>query len=964
MANTTIFGKSKNSKSIFDSKSNGLFSKNSNSIFGSSKSKSGTSGLPTPDQSALDVAFTGLGKPLQYVENIVGDTLGLDATKNITFGDITTGRKVVSTDEVKDELFKKIGINITDKMKEGIGGTLANAALNFTLDVALDPLTYVGLGFAGKAITGTSTASKTIKTALGLKAAELGITGALIGGLGTRFDGNNDTRDFLRNVGAGAIAGGVSSIVTKEGLPIIKGFTDSIYDAYGKATLGSKYFKLIDDYAVSGLKDNILTPSKAFMKEKVFRQRAGKFKDFYLDRRLGFLENLKAQGGDELVKRFDDLSQSAFQEQIIMRNQMADSLWTRLNKAPLKEGEQAISKLSASELASVTAASNNKMGQLIDAKLKSIGDHKLTKSVNTFVKDNRELIKTYNIHKVNSIDDIIPVDFHTVDMKMPDQVMRTYNIKGAGNTVQRFVKRVSEEVSNGGISLEARMKVGADRYMEAFANKVEKRSIDINRAINLSGFTGIFGKAGEKMDDAINGWDRYRRFWKSSVLLGSSSWIKNNMFENSIRAAMKLGLVDGSKVIWSQTPMSGMFQKLFKMADPVHGFSNIPINDSEIMLANRLGVIETNFFNDVLARSSKEVKLAQLMSMKAATDNPEDIAFLTRKIEKATSGKVMKGVEAYEKMLNDTVGRFGGTVENGIRTKFFNEIVNRGVKENSSLTKLIEKEGLLKAHELSPELQDIAKKAKDMTNETFFDYSNLSAFETKVGKRIIPFYSFKSKNLAFWINHVSEDGQAVAKAAAIIRATGRTPTNDERKGIPDWMLNKMVTISNDGKSCITTPNFSLVDAFESFSAKNFGSNLDPVLKTIAEQLSNNEFGLNQPVRPSGSDFGTKMLFSRGLMFQDAPGVRRDKSGRLITNSDVIGTLDNLRGNLLPTPLIDQVAGIHDDIVNKGKDSAISISNKLLPIRKRKQSDVKEKTLKRRRFIQNRKLKSLSKFKEN
>jgi len=908
--------------------------------------ETGAEGVAPPAQTLFENVIDIFNKSSSLGLNAAGELIGLESVKDVDVMDIIRGTKFVDTNSFKNDLIKKVGLKPISN--DGFINNASNFVLNFAVESALDPLTWVpGMALIkglGKGRNLTKTAISSILTR--------GVVGSAIGLSGARLD-ENALSNSLNAIGRGFAVGALSHYLTKDGVKALGKLGDTFYDAMTKSTLGDEYFSMTK--AGKGLRE--IKPSEAFRMQKEFDKHSKIMKDAYLETRTSFFKDMKASDTDSILESFTKTVDSAKSDSVILRNKLIDFTLKEKNKL-IPEGSKTVKKLNLSELNEITAKVNTSVGQQVDAVLKKSGDTKMRDFVNRYVHDNRELIKKFNIERPKLLNklgsneqvfDVVPLDFHSTEILLPDSIKDIYRLKDDAKHVSGMVQRVMEDTS-GFLTLDKRIKTGADNFTRSMADRLHKKAFDINRAIEVNGTKVLFGeKNGGKFDNAINAWDKYRRLWKSSVLLASTSWIKNNMFENSVRAMMKLGVKRGAGVAFDQLPVSKTFRKLFKMTSPNNGFKHLDVADESIYLANKVGVLDTNFFDDMLKRTGSETRLAKLNAILAKTENPDDILKIKKMIKKETPGKIAKTIEGYQNVLNNTVGRYGRTVENGARVSFFNDIVNHRIAKNKNLLKIVKEKGILNVHESIPEIRQIIDDAKDLTNETFFDYSNLSAFEEKVLKRIVPFYSFYSKNLAFYLREIENNGAGILKTVRAIRSTGRAPTEEERKGIPDWMLDSFYRISNDGNDIIQTPNVSLVDALDNFSARNFGGKLDPVLKTIVENLRNKEFGLDQNVRPSGSKFGTKKLFSRSLALESVlPGTGRDKKGNLITTSDFSGTIDNIRGNLAPVPILDQILGSRNDVVNKGKDTAVTIGNKVLPIRQRERLDLFKRTVKRRK----------------
>lgn len=68
-----------------------------------------------------------------------------------------------------------------------------------------------------------------------------------------------------------------------------------------------------------------------------------------------------------------------------------------------------------------------------------------------------------------------------------------------------------------------------------------------------------------------------------------------------------------------------------------------------------------------------------------------------------------------------------------------------------------------------------------------FDYRALTPFESKVLRRIIPFYSFTRKNIELQLKTLGEDPQRINQIMAVIQNLGDKPSEEENKYLPDYI---------------------------------------------------------------------------------------------------------------------------------------------------------------------------------
>ena len=94
-----------------------------------------------------------------------------------------------------------------------------------------------------------------------------------------------------------------------------------------------------------------------------------------------------------------------------------------------------------------------------------------------------------------------------------------------------------------------------------------------------------------------------------------------------------------------------------------------------------------------------------------------------------------------------------------------------------------------------------ASAAAEAVSKVLFDPRDLTNFENKVMKRIIPFYTFAKKNLAFQIDNIGKNGGNYAK---LMRAYNSLNSNygDDYENMPDFLKENMYipipTVDKDG----------------------------------------------------------------------------------------------------------------------------------------------------------------------
>lgn len=89
-----------------------------------------------------------------------------------------------------------------------------------------------------------------------------------------------------------------------------------------------------------------------------------------------------------------------------------------------------------------------------------------------------------------------------------------------------------------------------------------------------------------------------------------------------------------------------------------------------------------------------------------------------------------------------------------------------------------------------------------------FDYRALTAFESQILRRIIPFYSFTRKNIELQLRTLGENPQRINQVLSFFRNTGDTANADEKQSLPDYIKNsigiKLTDLPNGIKQYISS----------------------------------------------------------------------------------------------------------------------------------------------------------------
>ena len=128
-----------------------------------------------------------------------------------------------------------------------------------------------------------------------------------------------------------------------------------------------------------------------------------------------------------------------------------------------------------------------------------------------------------------------------------------------------------------------------------------------------------------------------------------------------------------------------------------------------------------------------------------------------------------------------------------------------------------------------------------------FDPSNLTDFEKNVMKRIMPFYTFTKKNLAFQIDNLSKNGSNYHKLLKSYNITSKSTLGDAQEDTPRWLRNNLYIpipgLTKDGKYRVIRAQMPLGNLMETLEdpGNTLVSSLAPWFKAPMELGSNKNF---------------------------------------------------------------------------------------------------------------------------
>ncbi len=499
-------------------------------------------------------------------------------------------------------------------------------------------------------------------------------------------------------------------------------------------------------------------------------------------------------------------------------------------------------------------------------------------------------------------------------------------------------------------------------YSERFANKfLDAREIEAVNLMKEYGATSAKQTGVKAAETLLGGYDKLSNFIKANMLYFSTSWVKNNYFDNLAKAYVETG-------------MHGMID-----AATMGKFQSGLSKDVLDLYGNKMNrVYEHADMQDMLKRGVLDNPMFKSIDDKATR------SFLFSPQQIAEGGKAGLWDKVTSKLTNNPYSR--GVASAGS----FMEGTARAA------TYIHAKDAIL----ASPKFKNAGAKeialakdmAADLVKKTFFDYGDVTHFEKAVFGRLVPFYSFYSKNLPYWTKAIVDPeraGRAVG-VEKIFQNVGKDPSRQDQQGMGPYVADnapRKLRVDKDGsKVYAIRPSSSMADAVKMWDLRP-GSVLSqlvdkgsPSIKTAAELLSGHDTFEGGPLFPSaikkaqeaegkGNPEGKKYLFSRGFkhelykaaidkvfgpgttrnMIENVVGVRGvgDKGGNPYTTSDMDVALDKIYSTIWPKGVIDQVAGSVGKVYVGKTDAVQALMDRMLPIQEVKISPDYERMVRQR-----------------
>tara|TARA_R100001480_G_scaffold63449_2_gene75760 strand:- start:7339 stop:10260 length:2922 start_codon:yes stop_codon:yes gene_type:complete len=591
-----------------------------------------------------------------------------------------------------------------------------------------------------------------------------------------------------------------------------------------------------------------------------------------------------------------------------------------------------------------------------------------------FKQHNIDAIKAYNKHTPN--DFMVGFDFYMPSKaKSIDEIIDSAEEMTRANEGFRMMRK--GEIDFAGMTSGQIRELTAERFIAGFMTSQQKTSRALlkkmqDTPINEGGFFASI----------LKGYDAITKNIVIGHLFMHHSWIVTNYADNILRAytGVKKAGGSGTRAVLTAAKAAGS-----GATGAIAGAPKVLL-ESNLLRATKLAdnFKGTNTFNDLLD-ASHPVKgsgkayvnneLMEVANITGVIDNS-----LARDMYMHLDGgeyiKQFKGIDALPKgkienffeFFQQTTGRLGAAMEADARLRTFKGVLDSLMTDSTKKFVNNKKVGILKAYKAGTivtrtgpvNIRKIVDKASEIVEDTFFDYSNITNFEKQVMKRVAPYYTFAAKNTKFWFD-VMTDPDMVRTANQAFRAMdgfGRTPTKEERRRIPKYLLEEGVKVLGEDKNgrliLTSTPTMSqreaikevagalstVIPGIESDNPTKIANKLNPLIRAATELTMNKDFFTGRRIRGTEDSPLKRRVFNDALVteaiFNKIPlldtDVIKDKRGGLWVKDNESSTWVTVRKNVFPLRLPEAMVGAYRDIKTGKRTPKETLLQYLTPIK--------------------------------
>lgn len=196
--------------------------------------------------------------------------------------------------------------------------------------------------------------------------------------------------------------------------------------------------------------------------------------------------------------------------------------------------------------------------------------------------------------------------------------------------------------------------------------------------------------------------------------------------------------------------------------------------------------------------------------------------------------------------LGKVMGEKAGMLEQGAKSLNPLSAENPAFRTARAVGNFIETQQKATAYLTGLRMGKTVDEALELATRAGFDYRALTKFESKVMRRLVPFYSFTRKNAVLQLRTLGESPERINQIMAGIDNFGDRPDAGERRALPQYMQGQFATKLDDTEggrkqymSGFGTPIEAFADTLD--TSRNFfaqkGGMLGPVPKFLVEKAT-------------------------------------------------------------------------------------------------------------------------------
>jgi hypothetical protein len=540
-------------------------------------------------------------------------------------------------------------------------------------------------------------------------------------------------------------------------------------------------------------------------------------------------------------------------------------------------------------------------------------------------------------------DDILHIENSTAIKEVDKQGMILNLTERADNEANEIIKQIKLTPE----SLDKSYLEYVDGAAKNFLSVKERQAMQIVNQIRNTKPSNLFQKNAENF---LQGYDKFHNMFKINVLGASLSWLSTNFWDNLHKAFISGGFRNmrqvgaGSIPVWNRS--------LVKDIERIRLNKLEVFKDPDLLEGLKYGIVESTQYNTYKQGIDETIKQLQTKSS-FAEDLVKDpktfmqkaksmLGFLGKQVNPIGTGLAGKVTTLEQKLLNAGPMKWGNAMEVSARMTTYKNLRNGFMKDG---TYKYLKDTLFSGQKGADLMaaNQVKRMSAQIVKDTFFDYRHVTAFEQSVMKRVMPFYTFFSRNVPYWLKSAT-DYTKIRKVQLLPKAraqVGRQLTEEEYAGMPAYVKEQAPRYLDEnafGKIVGTFPKSSFVDAINMIDPTgdmletSILSKMSPFLKTPIELAYGYDTFTKNALLPSNLKLidsmfadetgkGKKYMFGGGfkwIALQNAMekigkdpeyfGVKIDKQGNPIATKDNVVIMEKLWTTFFPLPIIDQIMG--------------------------------------------------------